>query len=291
MKILVCCGFIVLLLGCSKSTEPGTVPPFSRFPLAAGNVWSYQGEESISNFRPIVSGATFHDTTVRWAAKVEVVGEQVLRDSARTWQFHLSDDRQRAFSSDTSQPIANEDRFYLLQADTLFYYAYTGSSSAPTPKMHSNFNHMLRENVFEPFQGMLNPGADFLVSDAAVSTDPITYLLNPAKALVFPLRIGSEWNYSGVGLTSLHEGKKVVGTETITTDAGIFYTMKVQWLLDLSDTGTWDTSLVFYDYFSAQGLIKREISRSIIISTVQYPEGIGSSDFKDTYVLKSMILR
>ena len=206
----VCVGITVILSSCDKPTEPGAVFTVSRFPLAAGNVWNYQGEHSLSRFRLIVSGAMFRDTTYRWAAKVEIIGEQVLQDSVHTWRFHLSDNFARAFPPDTFRSTSNEDKFYLLRSDTLFFYAYGGGSSAPTPKTHSRYTDAYQEKVFAPMCDLLNVSEDDLPSISLEHSDSITYLLNPKKSLVFPLRNGSEWTYSERSTTSVRVGKKYI---------------------------------------------------------------------------------
>jgi hypothetical protein len=107
---------------------------------------------------------------------------------------------------------------------------------------------------------------------------------------VFPFKVNNRWNYREQGFPWKME-KEIVGTETITTPAGIFSCYKIQWFWYINDTEISDTNITGFDYISNQGLIKRLFLFKDFIVTGNDPEPIGYFDMKDESIITSLDIK
>ena len=139
-------------------------------------------------------------------------------------------------------------RYYYIITDTaLTWYAYRG------------FNH-----------GML-PVKDGPGDDSLHLCTP------PQPVLVYPVTKGRVW-YTGTGNAIM---RKYIGFENVSTLVGTISCMKTERFYNFNN-------ISYFDYYSGKGLIKSNfIFPNVLITTPQYPEGIGTADMNYVSLLNS----
>src|SRR5262245_31213567 len=133
--VVILCLCFVWIIGCKKEEELAV----ESYHFAAGSVWNYQGSFSQFNFRPTRPGILLRDTTLYWNARVDAWGEAVLHDSVRTWRLR---------SVESFDTTAVGDNYYLEDHDSVYLYAYSGSSFLPLPKESPGPGFRFRGHVY-----------------------------------------------------------------------------------------------------------------------------------------------
>jgi hypothetical protein len=278
--IALCCAAI--LSSCKDSapvngTESTTTAPGSaRYPLEVGKVWHYRGTNKLQNFRPTVIGAQFPDSSWSWDADTYTPGLVRLPNGQWTWCVHIDEGSSSA------------DYYYLLEHDTLFLYAYSGSAQI-APKRSGGIGFTFAGRRY----GSAGELATLLRSELVpprIPSSPLDLIYDPRppKALVFPLTTGQEWDYS-TPQGAFHIGKKVVGTLPLIMGGRLWWATNVLWRWDINNDLRWDDDIEGEDAISDGGILRRSrIVRNLTITTESSPEGIGLIDFSTEYTLTSI---
>ena len=259
---------LAIFLSCNKSVEPLNVP---TYPFTAGKVWNYRAEESLFNFHPTQVGVTFRDTSFIWSATVKARGDSLLHDTVATSKVTVSE------SLPELQPSEN---YYLLRNDTLYLYAWLSGNGDPIlPKKSPPYRFLYKNYAYRDGQELYQSIGGRIYSTPTTSAESLYYSSSPPSIFVFPLRVGASWIVTSLaGIT-----KKVIGTESITTESGIFSTYIIEW------SRSTDSTLTEKEYLSDKGLIKRTfVVRGLIVASSTFPEGFGTIDLKLEYVLTSL---
>ncbi len=275
-------GFlIVFLAGCTGNKTPiGSNFENFTFPLKVGNKWEYVREISIFNIRPdtldpsIISDTTMYDTT-----RAEIVREQIILDSISTFVFseELIEDNQ----------IYRADSYFNNRADGLYFYAYYGPGFV-LPKRANRGKFVFKGRTFNSVKEIIALVEKALPQRPSVLVDSLIYEIPPLQSIKYPVRFGSRWVYRRPGHPWAID-KKVVGAEKITVPAGKFSCVKIQWLHDMDDNGEWENDIIFYDYISSHGLVKRSILfKDVIVVPPSGPDPVGYVDVKYDYILKKL---
>ncbi len=262
----------IAILGCNKAVDPG---PVNSYPTIKDNTWNYNASAFLTNFRPIVVGATFRDSVIRWNAQTQSGGRDTLRDSIETWKFIVSE--RGVFNLDG---IAH----YITRGDSLKLFAYENPSLA-LPKQNSRYHFNIAGRHFNTLQHLFTEfyGEN---QESNVSGVSLYYESNPPPVLIFPLTVGRQWTYRPA---PFRIDKKIVGTERISTPAGDFACYKMQWFWDTNTDGKWDSLITGYDFLSSTDLIKRSIEvKNVVLSDETNPEGIGYIDIINEYVITDL---
>jgi hypothetical protein len=103
-------------------------------------------------------------------------------------------------------------------------------------------------------------------------------ICTPTQAvLVYPVTKGKTW-YTGTGNSIM---RKYIGFENVSSPAGTISCMKTERHYNAMN-------LSYFDYYSGKGLIKSSFTfPNIVITTNQYPEGLGSADMNYLSLLNS----
>jgi hypothetical protein len=99
----------------------------------------------------------------------------------------------------------------------------------------------------------------------------------PQPVLVYPVTKGKVW-YTGTGNGIM---RKYVGFENVSTPAGVISCMKTERFYNFPN-------ISYFDYYSGKGIIKSTfIFPNVLITTPQYPEGVGNADMNYESLLNS----
>ena len=234
-KVLgLCLGAVLAFaIACSDSANP-ILPAREefRYPLTTGTTWTYS-RHVVSTFS---NTNTLPDST-HFTVKVSVVGKETIFDSVTTIKL-----REQIKGSTSS---ATHYHFYEHEGAILYLRASLGtavvlpkhSSALPSPPS--------RSFLLLSSWGAHTPKPDSLFRHI------------PAKVVLhYPLTPDREWKYSEKGKPR-RANKRVIGETQVSTPAGTFDVVQVQWHLDFDGDGDFDDFVEFYDYIAAEGLVKR----------------------------------
>ncbi len=271
--------FSCFVLSCSNDeittnntiTEPPV--PFEnnfKYPYNINSFWFYTTRNFVENIRPDSLLVYFNtDTTVGYGdAKFE-------KDTL------INSDTLRLLRNTHSEPEHSHTTLeYYRQTDSglirVAYYS-DGTNFGPYRAVNSPFTFSVSGKTFgslnelyEYYQNDLNDIKD--VSGKLVFDDP------PVTTIKYPIVQNLEWSFQVYGTTRIT--KKFHGFENINLTSGTFHCVKIQrnWYYNSPSP---DTSYISYDYFSKEGMIKRDFSIKDIIISNQAGTPIGIIDVKE----------
>lgn len=232
----------ICFLNCSRD-YPLFEKPNGRFPLRVGNEWWLRREWKIEfhNGHPL----GFEDPWVeRYSIHWEIVDRDIL-EGYKSWV------------------LKNEWYKYGEGGDSSFYWytdswegtpglyniGYTRGGGPQPPKLPRGYRLNFAGEEFSSWDEL----SDWLSSGQLVKKDTVVKI-PPEVILEYPLEVGKEW----IAIEGLFGPvkRRVVGRETVITKAGNFYCYKVEVTLDYEP---WQYSMIQYDWFSDEGLVKRYI--------------------------------
>jgi len=252
------------MFSCKDSSIP-VAPINSNFtyPLSVGNAWSYNASAVYSNISPDSIKYMLND----YSMDLEVsVTKKTFIDTNEVYEI-----------KEVSKVIPNAFAYYSNKKEGFLKYAYSNSPAKILPKTGVNkkflFNGIYFNNISEFLKNL-----EKINSAAKTFNDSILYLDPPRVIYSYPLEVGKEWNFS---TPYLKMTKQIVGKETINTSFGNYSCFKIRWKYDLNSDGIVDDNLIYYEYLSSKGILKRTlILKNFTVSTFTNPSGIGSADVK-----------
>lgn len=272
---------IILITSCDKDPIGPKGTGFI-YPLKVGNQWEYDRTFSTFNFRPDSSNNNpYIDTTITSSVIIKIIKKEPAPDSINIFVF---------------QGILKENNIWLYYNSNyanldsgLYFYANGGAGFVipkATPSSRIIFKGRYFNNIREITSYITNAiPKNYILTDSSIYENP-----PPLQSLKYPLKIGSQWTFRYSG-NPWNIDKKNLNYERVKVPAGSFTCLKIQWLFDINQDSTWDDDIIFYDYVSEKGLIKRSILYKDIIATgEQQPEPLGLIDAKDESILTKLTL-
>jgi hypothetical protein len=255
----------LLLDSCSNETPvtPTLLDTTSfTYPFQIGNSWNYTLTISLSDFKPDTISKYFTDYPKVIHGTASILYDTVINGVST-----------RCFS-DVQQydPIITACRYYYINDDiSLSLYAIRGEIGGYLP---DNINRQINNLTCYDF-----PGSGVISGFYRDIHD--TLIITPFNTILYyPIHTGMEWyRYSG-GYPVLR--RKYAGFELVVVPSGTFSCMKVE------KTYLTVPTAVYADYYSKYGIIKKTIfMNDVLLTTPEFPEGIGTGDLNIELVVNS----
>lgn len=252
----------------------------AAYPLVPGHIWRYSGESWVDNVRPDSFSGYWLIPSYMYNS-VTVVGRQ---DPASSHS---------PFVVAESSMYSEDGYHYSYQKQTLlqnferglYNLGETGSFGVgATPRISP---HALCLNI----AGTWLTGTSEILPLLTTGENPLSkpdpdgtqeqHSGSPTigdQVLAYPLHVGANWVFranTGIGVIS----KKVVARVSVTVSAGTFRCYKIQWLYDGGTYFSDGSQVLFFDYISDAGLIKRSIEiKNVTLETYDYASGLIHGD-------------
>lgn len=263
----------ITVSSCSKKPND---PPFTSFqyPLKTGTRWEYSGSNLMVNFQPDSLEAQYQDN-IDEHSTVEIIKDTTLMDSIEATIF---EEIFIQFPADTFRTAS-----YFRNTPDGFYYYGSSLNKKMIP---------LKTNPRMPYYRFNGRAFNSVSAISSFLTGSIAGISlhgdydSPRKSLQYPLKVGQQWS-TNEPPRKIRIDKVVVDTVTIEANSAQHLCMKVQWLMDTDKDGEWDSNLIYHDYISESGLIKRSILiKDIQLVTCENPsEAIGTFDSENVLTL------
>ena len=269
------------------------------YPLREGNVWEYDREFGTYNFR------TFENPdSILESEEMFVHAQSTVRSNGMVTLDAFANipdaviELEQTYIEEWDSFELTSWNYYTQTGDGLYLVGYKSASGASAMPKITAENYENNDDFYILFDGKyfrsvraVSEYVEFMVKLHYDDSGDFIIEDNPPKVIPRYLNTGAQWTYRSKG-NPWRVDKRILGKEIIEGPAGQFDCYKVQWLVDLSDTGEWDRDVVFYDYFSNEGLVKREYYfKDQIWMTSRSPEPAGYVDVHDFSVLTGYEVR
>jgi len=270
-----------------------------NYPLREGNVWEYDREFGVYNFRSSENPDSIiesQDMFVHAQLTVKSNG-MVNLDQFANIPGPVVELEQRYIEEPESLELTSW-RYYTQKDDGLYLIGYKSATGASAMPKITAENYENNDDFYILFDGKyfqsvraVSEYVEFMVKLHYDDSGDFIIEDNPPKVIPRYMNTGAQWTYRSKG-NPWRVDRRILGKEIIEVPAGQFECYKVQWLVDLSDTGEWNEELVYYDYFSNDGLIKREFFfKDHPWVQTHSPDPIGYFDGHDISVLTGLELK
>lgn len=260
----------IIIVSCNDTSIEADplLPPQNNFqyPFQINTLWYYTTRNFVTNFQPDSINAYHNTDTI-----LGFGGSVFVKDTI------MNNDTLRLLSNTHSEPGHEHVNLeYYKQTDTglIRVASYSQSTSfGPFRPIESNVRYEVNGLSFYSVRDIL----DYYKQD--YSTDgKIIFDNPPVTALKYPIDPNHEWHLRTQSQTEIR--KQYTTFETVTVGAGTFYCNKVKrnWYRD--GVGP-DPQIISYDYFSKDGIIKRELIIKDILVWGNFNQPIGYLDAKE----------
>lgn len=265
----------VLFFSCSEdSVNPENIPQDNfTYPFSINSFWYYGTRNFVTNLRPDSLSSVFSTDTISGYGGATFLKDTIINnDTLRLFRNSHSDEShshttlelfkqtdsgliRHAFFSDGTNfgPFRNEKKYK---------FSINGKEFLSTSDLINFYN-----NDFNPVYD--NPAGD-----------SVLFFDNPPVTMVkYPVVTGTEWNFYSV--LSIRLTKKYLGYETIVSNDKSYYCVKIQKQWYNNNSLVPDSHLIFYDYFSKDGMVKRDFTIKDVAVSNGSGQLIGYIDVKE----------
>lgn len=279
MKSLKMFSLLMFTSVCFISCNEDIVSPGSntqdnfKYPFSINSFWYYGTRNFVTNLRPDSLSSIYPTDTVTGFG-----GATFLKDTI------INNDTLRLFrNSHSDQGHAHTTLELYKQTDSgLMRYAYFSDGTNFGPfRNENNYTLSLNGREFGSVRDLINYyNYDFYYSKDNQVNDTVLYFDNPpVTAVKYPVVTGTEWDFYRVLTTRLT--KKYTGYEYVVSNDKTYYCVKIrkQWYNNNSLVP--DSHLIFYDYFSKEGMVKRDFTIKDIAVSNSSGQLLGYIDVKE----------
>ena len=268
IKIVLLLISAIFIQSCKHSVNETSIGNTGfKYPLKAGNQWVYTASTTFKNISPDSIGYLLNDTAFTITATVQ---KDTVLNSIKLWKL-----------VESGGPYAAGAKYYANENSGLMNYGYNNYPTNILPKKNSKLQLRFEGNSYDSFEQIIKTYEESLFFSKSAG-DTIIYFNYPRTVFKYPINIGDEWAYS---TSFVLINKKVIGKEMVSTSAGNFDCYKIQLLYPGGQLDNGE----YYQYVCEKGLIKQVITfHNIEITTIQYPDGIGTADITSEWTANSI---
>jgi hypothetical protein len=277
-KLFIVAVFTLFLANCDTDSDSIGDPLVLKYPLSKGNEWTY--DKTMYSYIKEDSGAVdvntvYIDTTEQFFTKYQVItGDSLLNDSLPSYKLLTTE-----INYTTKQSTGALTSYYWNYEDGLYSYqipldrlSKEETSKADEPKKYRFKN--ISFNDFSELKVIL----DNIATSGTKYDDRY-----PVLQIAYPITVGNEWIVNSISPVK----RRIIGTETIETQAGLYLAYKIQTFFDLDEDGNIDEDIIYIQYLCGYGIVKTYTQYNNVIETTPiYPDGTGNFiDFYETELL------
>jgi len=262
----------VIIISCKDSTVDSNNPPVSpesnfTYPYKLNSFWYYSTRNFVTNLR----GDSVHfyfpgDTTVGFGNAKFVKDTIVNQDTLRL----LRNEHSEVGHSHTTLELYKQTDSGLIRVA----YYYGGTNFGPYRPVKQNLRYVINGNTYASLDELKNA---FNVED--YSGDTTLYFDEPPlRVLKYPIEENTEWEFVTFGTTRIT--KEYTNFENVNTGMGELKCIKVKrnWYYNSSAP---DPKFISYDYFSKEGMVKRDFVIKDVVILNQNTDTLGIIDVKE----------
>jgi hypothetical protein len=271
MKLFIIISTALLFLSCKSSViepQPEVENDFI-YPFATGSFWYYTSRNFISDIRPDSIRHYFsNDTSVSFGISSFANDTIVQSETFRIFKNEI-----------TAGHGAFIKELYRQTDSGLIRYASNTSITGFGPYRAGN------QISYNLYGGNFNsiPEIFFYLNEDHLPSDTLIYDNPPKTVLKYPLTLNAQWIL--FQNNNLKITKTYIDFQNVNLTAGNFYCLRVQKNFYFNNSSTPDNNFVFYDYFSKEGMVKRDfLVKNINVSNSQGQQ-IGQLDAKEEIFL------
>ncbi|HMQ67910.1 MAG TPA: hypothetical protein PKA90_02920 [Ignavibacteria bacterium] len=237
-----------------------------KYPLNLNSYWYYGTRNFIFDLRPDSINIYFTTDTLYGYGNAKINKDTVVNSDTLT--------QIRNVHSLSGHPNSSVELFRQTDSGLVRAAYYSNASNFGPFRQMNNLIFSINGNNFSDLNELLGfvKNENYQADTSLIFDDP------PITVLKYPLTLNTEWEM--INSATLSINKRYVNFENVTVNAGTFYCLKIR--KDFSfNKAIQDTGIVYYDYFSESGMIKRDILIKDVNVSNSSGQTIGKINIKE----------
>lgn len=265
----------VLFFSCSDdSVNPENNPQDNfTYPFSINSFWYYGTRNFVTNIRPDSLSSIFSTDTISGYGGATFLKDTIINsDTLRLFRNSHSDEGH----AHTTLELYKQTDSGLIRC--AFYS--DGTNFGPF-RNEQNYTFSINGKEFNSTRDLINfYSNDLKINYDNTAGDSVLFFDNPPVTMVkYPVVKGTEWNFYSV--LSIRLTKKYVGYETVVSNDKSYYCVKIQKQWYNNNSLVPDSHLIFFDYFSKDGMVKRDFTVKDVAVSNSSGQLIGYIDVKE----------
>jgi len=249
MNIIIKCVSVLLIVisisSCSDNSQNGNNIVYDenfQYPYSLNSFWYYSTKNAVVNIRPDSLKRLYKGDTASGYGFSSFVNDTVIENkNVRILK--------NEYSLDGHSSVVRE---YFEQTDSGLIRLASLSNGSNLSPFRGNIKYYINGNYFNSLNEI-----SFRYNNDLISNDSIVLIDNPPlKTIKYPLELNSEWELINNGFVRIQ--KKYIGFENIDISGKNFHCMKISRIYYFSGSLP-DENFIVTDYFSAEGIVRRDL--------------------------------
>lgn len=246
LLVFICC----LNISCNDdSVNPEIKNENFTFPFNLNSIWYYGSRNFVSNIRPDSIISYFDSDTI-----IGYGGLTFLRDTI------IKNDTLRLLRNTHSDPyhLHTALELYKQNQSGLYRHAYYSEGYAFSPyRNQSNIRLKIQNGFFSSTADVLNRLKNTEQGNESNSDTILTFDSPPLKAIMYPLARNSEWLLKE--FDNIKIKKRYLDFENVRQNEKEYFCIKIKKSWYFNNSNDPDSNIIYHDYFSKEGIVKRYI--------------------------------
>jgi len=246
------------------------------YPYSINSFWYYGTNNFVTNLRPDSLSNIFDTDTLTGIGGATFVRDTIIgNDTLRLFRNGHSDE----FHAHTTLEMYKQTSSGLIR-----YASYSeGTNFGPFRPLKNNMNlkYSVNGKTYNSVDEIFRYYKNFIFRSEYNSSGDTIFIFDdpPVTAIKYPIVKNLEWNFITVQTTQIN--KKYTDYENVILLGKSYYCIKIQriWYFDNSTTPA--PNLIDYEYFSKEGMVKKDFLIKDIRITNEFGELLGYIDAKD----------
>lgn len=244
--------FCLLFVSCSEESDnPVSQEQNFTYPFNLSSSWYFGTKNFITNIRPDSIRAYFtNDTTTGYGGIIFLGDTVIFNDTLRLMRNNHSD----------PQHFHSSIELYKQTNSGLYRHAYFSEAFTFTPYRNG------KERVYFKFRNKIYFSPEEILTGFKKDTDGLSDYNDsvliidtpPLLALKYPIVKNDIWLLKEFNNTKIF--KQYLDYENINISGHNYYCMKIKKSYYFNNSGTPDENILYFDYFSKEGIVKKELS-------------------------------
>ncbi|MEO8664809.1 MAG: hypothetical protein ABI462_04875 [Ignavibacteria bacterium] len=262
----------LVFISCSDNAVNNNDPPSGasdfKYPYKTGAFWYYTTKNFVTNIRPDSIQVYFSTDTIIGNGAAEFSRDSIINN----------DTLKLLKNSHSTEGHSHTTLEYYKQTDTglvrIAFYS-NGANFGPYRPAPNQLHYSINGRSFHSIQELLN---SYNRDNDQRDSTPLIFDDPPLRTIKYPIAQNSEWLLVTYGTTRIT--KKYLDFETVVVPAGSFNCIKIQrnWYYN---SPTPEPNSLSYDYFSKEGMVKRDFLIKNVLISNSLGQQIGSIDVKE----------
>ncbi len=243
---------LTALISCQEDSviNNNSQGPEFKYPYSINSFWYYTTRNFVTNLRPDSVGVYFTRDTAIGYGDAKFINDTIINQD--TLRILRNNHSSGSHSHSTIELYKQTDTGLIRVA-----FFSDGANFGPHRPNQNSLRYSLNDKSFSSLGELFFYYRNDFLYDNSIDT-VLIFDSPPVTALKYPVKQNTEWFFKNVSNTKFV--KKYLNFENISVPSGLHHCIKIQKIWYMDNSPNPEPNLIHYDYFSKEGMVKRDLT-------------------------------